>query len=488
MSIKKVELLPTEWDNVEDRAIIDRLNQTLQVAEQLYASVAFWTISPYYLSEHLVRLLASPRSFCCVDLRGRTRVPQLLAFYRAGATRFFLFIKRLTNSSELGLNRHLLHTKLLLFDLPDGRAELWVGSHNFTDFALAGGNREASAVLSLSQQSALYHQAKAYLHALQAECFPFDPALLDQYLQLQGNPDDVPELECYVLPLYWNSALPGYGPDQLARQTVLLLNNNESAANRLDALYGRRQPLLVWALDLHTGQVSLWNARLQNAGRIDRTRSSSDIQFGDRLLAVLEDPEQLPYLAPRVREIGPKDLSRFSHLANIWLYENVTRDILPVPPPDSKTKAHWQRDAQATAALQKQLQRTVAAARNYGMQLSDNLPGEQLSQTGLNATGWLEQLRQEASRKHTRSTAVARLPVIERPVFAPAQPVAVRDPLQQLAQLSADERQRLRTQYEQPLRAQYFNERAPAINPPPAPKLPTELLEKLLHKYRLLLQ
>lgn len=266
---------------------------------------------------------------------------------------------------------------------------------------------------------------------------------------------------------------------------MLLINNNEAVGARLDAIYARNHPLLVWALDLHTGQVSLWNARLQNAARIDRTRSSSDIQFGDRLLAVLENPQQLPYLAPQVREIGPKELGRFSHLANIWLYENVTPNIVPVPLPDPKAKAHWQCDAKATTALQRQLQRTSLAARDYEVQL----PGELLPQTGLNATGWLEQLQQDAARKHSRATAVARLPVVERPVFAPTQPLSIRDPLQQLAQLSADERQYLRSQYEQPLRVQYFNERATATNLlPPAPKLPTELLEKLLHKYRLLLQ
>ncbi len=39
----------------------------------------------------------------------------------------------------------LLHAKMLLFWMPDGTAELWVGSHDWTKRALLGLNVEASA-------------------------------------------------------------------------------------------------------------------------------------------------------------------------------------------------------------------------------------------------------------------------------------------------------------------------------------------------------
>ena len=484
MAIINAEFLPTDWKN---RSVVARLNETLAVAEELYASVAFWTVGPGYLHPRLTQLLGRENSFCCVDLRGHTKLAQLQAFHAAKATRFFLFIKRLVNSSELGLNRHLLHTKLLLFDLPGGQAELWTGSHNFTDYALAGGNREASVVLRIAQNSALYQQAKAYLQAIWQECkeFQFNPALLAEYQQLQGTSEAEPELECYVLPLYWNSALPGYGPRQLTDQTALLLSNHQSAAARLNDLYSKDRPLLVWAFDLHSGAVSLWNARVQNAARIDRTPSSWNMRYPDRLLAVLEDSQQLPYLAPRVSETGPSTLSQFAHAANLLLYENVTDSLLLVPPPAPQTKAHWQRDEKATAALHQQLRGlSLAYPEVYGLQVVDATP-----ETGLNATGWLTHLQQETTRKHrNRPGKAVALPVVERPVFAQPTPNSFRDPLQQLTQLTAAERQALQMRYEQPLRQRYFNERPVTTGLlPPTPKLPVELLKELLLKYQLLL-
>jgi hypothetical protein len=113
MGAHQVELLPTEWGEAADRSIRDRLNQALEEAEALYASVAFWNIVPGYLSPRLQHLLGQKDSFCCVDLhgnaRGETRVERLRAFHQAGATEIYLFLRKIAGSSELGYNRHLLH-------------------------------------------------------------------------------------------------------------------------------------------------------------------------------------------------------------------------------------------------------------------------------------------------------------------------------------------------------------------------------------------
>jgi HKD family nuclease len=241
MATSKTELLPADWKN---RSVVPRLNQTLEVARALYASIAFWTISPGYLSARLEQLLAKSPSFCCVDLRGGTNLNRLLAFHDARASELFLFLRKVTQSSELALNRHLLHTKLLLFDLPDGQAELWVGSHNFTAYSLGGGNREASVVLTISRRTKLYQQAKAYLLALRQECIQFDRAQLGQYKQLQGADDD-PELECYVLPLFWDSQRHQRGLHTLADQTALLLTRDAKTGARLIRHFGLDKPLLV---------------------------------------------------------------------------------------------------------------------------------------------------------------------------------------------------------------------------------------------------
>jgi HKD family nuclease len=485
MAISKTELLPTDWEN---RSVVPRLNQTLEVAKALYASVAFWTISPGYLSARLEQLLAMPPSFCCVDLRGGTNLNRLLAFHDARASELFLFLRKVTQSSELALNRHLLHTKLLLFDLPDGQAELWVGSHNFTAYALGGGNREASLVLTVSQDVELYRQAKTYLLALKKECIRFDRAQLDQYKQLQGTDDD-PELECYVLPLFWDSQRHQRGLHTLADQTALLLTRDAETGARLIRHFGHDKPLLVWAYDLATGEPTYWNAEVQNAARITtRTNSSSDLRFGHPLLITVQD-QQLPQLRPKTQELDQALLREFSHSASLRLYANVTERYQLLPPPDPEAKARWVPDPHATAelnALTEEATRLHAALRagaDQPLLRNSRAPNPEVA-------AWETKLVQSAPRAR-RLPPVARQPIVLKPVFQAAKLPEVHDPLNALTQRlsSAASRQGLRQQLGQALRADtftakpaqtsllFFDYEAAAIT-----------LEKVLLKYHLVLR
>lgn len=485
MSIVQAELLPIDWEN---RSVVPRLNQTLEIAEALYASVAFWTISPGYLSARLEQLLAKSPSFCCVDLRGGTNLNRLLAFHDAKASELFLFLRKVTQSSELALNRHLLHTKLLLFDLPDGQAELWVGSHNFTAYALGGGNREASLVLTVSQRTEIYQQAKAYLLALRQECTQFDRAQLDQYKQLQGTDDD-PELECYVLPLFWDSQRHQRGLHTLADQTALLLTRDAETGARLIRHFGHDKPLLVWAYDLATGEPSYWNAEVQNAARItSRTNSSSDLRFGHPLLITVQD-QQLPQLRPKTQELDQALLREFSHSASLRLYANVTARYQLLPPPDPEAKARWVLDPLATTELHAL---TEAATRLYAAlhAEADQPPSRGGRAPNPEVAAWESKLLQSAPRAR-RLPPVARQPIVLKPVFQASKRPEVHDPLNALTQRlsSVASRQGLRQQLGQALRAEtfiakpaqtsllFFDYEAAAIT-----------LEKVLLKYHLVLR
>ena len=452
-------LLPACHSN---RNIVEQLTETIASAEALYASVAFWTIGTAYLPG-LAKLLAAPGSFCCVDLRGRTKANSLMEFYRAGARQLYLFIRKVTNSSDLAYNRHLLHTKMLLFDLPYGQAELWVGSHNFTKYALAGGNREASLVLTLTQDSKLYTQAKDYLLAIRSECYRFDPALLDQYKQLQGEDNEEVDLECYVLGLFWNSKRHQRTRSSLSNQTALLLSKSPEVGSRLDKLYASENPLLVWAYDLATGGVSYWNARVQNAGRIDKVSSSSNVRYGHPLLAILEGGT-LPYLAPKERELDQPLLKNFKHSASIWLYENVTDSLILTPPPSPLTKADWVRDEAATTELRDDMARVADAPDapvNKERLFLNLLDGR--TDSALNTEGWLQSLEDEAIRRHSRSVTRlsknVRQPIVMKPVFTVPEPIETQDPLLELqTNLTKADRTYLRQHYEQPLRERYYGE------------------------------
>jgi hypothetical protein len=74
---------------------------------------------------------------------------------------------------------------MLLFHLRDGTAELWVGSHNWTNRAILGLNVEASLVVTLRDDSPLLAQAAAYLEQVRTISQAFEPASVDFYKQLQ---------------------------------------------------------------------------------------------------------------------------------------------------------------------------------------------------------------------------------------------------------------------------------------------------------------
>jgi hypothetical protein len=80
-----------------------------------------------------------------------------------------------------------MHAKMLLFALDDGTAELWVGSHNWTNRALLGLNVEASLVVHLRESSPLFRAATDYLANIRKISDRFDPAKAGFYKDVQRN-------------------------------------------------------------------------------------------------------------------------------------------------------------------------------------------------------------------------------------------------------------------------------------------------------------
>jgi len=157
---------------------------TMDNAIRMRASVAYWTISENgALGAQASQLLLDSESFLCVDIHQPTNLDVMESMSRTGAN-IYLHLERIPkqNTPEsrhltvTGMPKHLLHQKLLLFDLPNGEAELWIGSHNWTRRALEGPNVEASIVLALGQESPLYKEALANLvYARDIVCKRMDP-------------------------------------------------------------------------------------------------------------------------------------------------------------------------------------------------------------------------------------------------------------------------------------------------------------------------
>lgn len=476
--------LPRSW---HDRSIHQQLDATIKQARQLYGAVAYWTVGPAVLHHRLVDLLKQPESFCCVDLHLPTDVDKLNEFYRQGAHQLYVQCHEVRQRGERHLHRHLLHTKLLLFDLPDGQAELWVGSYNFTKQALLGANREASIVLPISQQSDLYGQVREYLEAIRndAHCHRFNPARLDDYKKLQGLPEDEPEPECYVLPVAWHSnRMP-----KLTNQTLLLLGHDPDERRLLAQIDGTNAPIVVRAYDLSTGNITHYGATIQNQGAIDRAVPSSyDLAFGQRHLAI-RPHDTLPYVAPQEHPLPSHELREFRFWANLLILKQLPAS-LQLLPKERADAAEWRRDWQATDSLREELSREPLdfTSQQLGLTFAGEMTTLELLPENiaeLSADEWLRWAIANSLRYRGKAKQIGKAEVL-RAVFGDEFSVEPATALTTLDQeFMAYSRFYLEAIYEQPLRQRYY-ENITEANPQLSGDFTNVLrLHKLLEKYRI---
>jgi hypothetical protein len=389
-------LLPTLPDK---RSIVARLNDSIKAAEAFYGAVCFWSIGPDILDSYLVKLLGQSHSFCIVDIHTPTNVDKLHDFYKQGGTNFHIFAKEIQlKTGERFLQRHLLHIKMLVFDLPGNQAEIWVGSHNFTKQALYGINREATMILPCQQGDPLYQQARGYLASVLADpdCQPFDPARLDDYKKLQGLPEEEVEVGCYVLPLAWDSTrMP-----TLAYQTVTLVGKDEEEGRQLFRYNGENVPLAIRAYDLASNSIRHFAAIVQNQGTIDaHVKSSYDLVFGPRHLAV-RPPRVMPYVAPLEAPLTSTQLLGYRFWATVRILDELPAD-LDWEPIQRTSIAEWEYDSEVSHELyaEELVQEPPYDFTSSSSYLASIPPNDSFDEAGTRTRHWLDWVTRRTSRK-----------------------------------------------------------------------------------------
>ncbi|MBW3377054.1 hypothetical protein KYK31_23930 [Hymenobacter norwichensis] len=331
--------------------MLAELEDTIRRAEALYSSVCFWSIGPNLLPS-LSGLLSKRESFCVADIHLPTNIDNLNLFHQAGANMFLFFKELRPKRPDAYLERHLLHTKMLLFDLPGGDAELWVGSHNFTKQALKGINREASLVIPCQQGDAIYTQALDYLQSIRADSNSrrFDPSQINNYKRLQELPPDETEGSVYVLPVSWHSQ----ELTDLAQQVILLAGNDPKEyaqfAALSSALSNDNAQLAIQALDLDGGPVRRFTATIHNQGIISPTDPATyEIAFGERRL-VSRIGTRLPLIAALSEEHTTGALRRFGYWVSVRIgdeiHEKIQFEDATIP-----AKADWKADKEDSALI-----------------------------------------------------------------------------------------------------------------------------------------
>ena len=160
--ILSIKLEP-DWDTP---ALQARFAASIGRADLLQASIAYWTIDPAVFGMALTKRILPPNGFLCVDLHRPTDIAALAAPVRNQAdVRLYCEDIPTYGADEGKEPPYLLHTKMLSFWSRNSPAELWVGSHNWTNRAIFGLNVESSLVVEL-RDSSLFCEAAEYLQKI----------------------------------------------------------------------------------------------------------------------------------------------------------------------------------------------------------------------------------------------------------------------------------------------------------------------------------
>jgi hypothetical protein len=106
---------------------------------------------------------------------------------QAGVSAGALYV-HLGHTRPSGTKRHpfvryhpMLHSKVYLFEMDDGTAAAFVGSHNLTSFALRGKNGEAGVLLKGPSTASEFVELRKHIAEAVRQAVPYDPGLKDAY-------------------------------------------------------------------------------------------------------------------------------------------------------------------------------------------------------------------------------------------------------------------------------------------------------------------
>jgi hypothetical protein len=245
-------------DSRLQRSIVPDLQDVIDQSIRLRMAVAFWTIDPDAVSSRLADLLSKEGSFACVDLHLPTNVDRICDLAQRGALMYFHGMKvgydyKKPDGVTQGLSTNLLHSKVLLLDLPDGQAEVWVGSHNWTEYALGGFNIEASLRIKTDTDSALYMDIATHLEQIRRQCDIVDHSLREVYRAVQ-----IVEEKVKAITLQTNSTMP------LSKDSVVHIFGTDEQDYTAVSSVGKN--IYVTVFDVDTKRETLYEANILKTG------------------------------------------------------------------------------------------------------------------------------------------------------------------------------------------------------------------------------
>nr|MDZ8056629.1 hypothetical protein [Nostoc sp. EkiNYC01] len=319
-----IELIPT----VEKSSIKRRLEDALSKCENVKGAVAYWTIDTDFIN-NLASVLQRENSYYCIDIHKPTNIDYLANFKELGANIFLHNYDLKSDSTNYELKDenkipYLLHSKIILFEMPHDDVEIWLGSHNFTQRAICGVNIESSFIVKTNKDNKIYKDVLDYLSFIKANCISFDINDVDFYKKLQGEYEkDTGHL---VLELVGENVA-----SLVNEKTIQLLGiGNNDVADKIGT------EIIIQILDLDNGQEYIYKSIIIQAGEIKQENPKSiEIQFSPRRYAV-RGLDRIPFLK-KEEAINSIVLKNYNYFINFEVTELLVGYKIYVKPKRSKS-------------------------------------------------------------------------------------------------------------------------------------------------------
>lgn len=256
----------------------------------LKGCVAFWTIDVNYFNfEALLNALKKPNSYYCVDIQLPTNIRNLANHVNAGASEIYLHQYRL-DPSVYNLNTNLLHSKIALFELKNNEVEIWIGSHNFTNYALSGINLEASTVIRCTKSDKIYYETLGYIEYVKnSYCEKFDLNKMYIYEQLQTRNAEKTMEFGGVTSIQEVVNLVGIDMELLEKEKVLqLLSVSNSGFSKLKK---HGETVFLHTYDINSQKENLYVCKVSQFGEVNLNNPKLVIDF--------VAPRRFAFIAPK---------------------------------------------------------------------------------------------------------------------------------------------------------------------------------------------
>ncbi len=301
-----------------------KLEKLLLDCIEFRGCTAFWTIPTYYFynvkeksdSHALIKAIQKPNSFFCADIHLPTNIDNIFEYTKLGVTEIYLHKYR--QGKDHTLNTNLLHSKVLLFDLGNENAEIWIGSHNFTDYAISGKNLEASVAIQCKKTDDIYKDTNAYLEKIKKDfCLIFDPTKVAFYKQLQYiKATQITE----NIALKDVVTLVGYNMDNLDKEQIIqLLSLSDKDYSKYKVI---GEEIYLHTYDIGTNKEHLYKCKIEQSGNFNDEIDKLKIDF--------TNPRRFAYtgigtlaLLKKERKITKVDTEVASYFVNLQIKEEM---------------------------------------------------------------------------------------------------------------------------------------------------------------------